>query len=783
MRFRCESCGAQYAISDEKLGKKGVKVRCKKCSNIITVRPQSQDDQSPEQQSTEQQPTEQQPTEEQSQEPAQDERQRDTTSVNSPSDAEQENEFGTTDESSPPTETDESDSSQSFGEGLDLGDDNDLHDALDGLLGDDGLGDELSDEDEDEQDADLDRQATRVFNVEEMQQVQAEREQASIPEDGVGEDFSSHDDSGHEHPASEGGQDRDTVEWYAAVDDEQVGPISLNEFARRWKKGEFDSDTLVWKSGFEDWLTVFDVAEFAFLAEEDSSLDEEPDGENDGEPDWSPSFGAQGESESFDDQEQDESFDDDADRDDEYEEKQDSYSGFDEDESSSTASAAAFSADVDWKPAALSSLSDLAEQELASLKPEDPEPEELPFDTDEESVSGDGMDFDAEMEDGDSSLVAQIAAEQEAIRRAQEEQAEEEKQDEVDQGSGEVLPEMDAQEKARKEKRAEQVIAASVPEERYIPPRASLPKWAIGLMVGGGLMVLTLVGVVGYLLAQKTSPETSTQPVVVPNTVPAAAGTSSNVAQPKVANATTVPSAKNQRSMNNQVASANGPDKKKGQETAPVEKATSASMDSGQKQGDHKDKDAVKTLPKLQAQKKNTATKKQSNRSNSVARKRKKRKSNTRVAMAPKEQKPIEKPKPKRRKSKGGLLDFEDPDDRAFAAEAGIKAPKVVPKVEKKKQLPPLSNADVLTVMKRHLAEFKACNRKQKEVDSTVRGKMVVSFTIGNNGRVIKVGVSPKTAKFKGTYVGGCIKSIIKRLKFPEFGGPKKKIPFPFTVN
>jgi len=38
MRFVCDSCHAQYMISDDKVGANGVKVRCKKCGNVIVVR-------------------------------------------------------------------------------------------------------------------------------------------------------------------------------------------------------------------------------------------------------------------------------------------------------------------------------------------------------------------------------------------------------------------------------------------------------------------------------------------------------------------------------------------------------------------------------------------------------------------------------------------------------------------------------------------------------------------------------------------------------------------------
>ncbi|ABC83077.1 adventurous gliding motility protein GltJ [Anaeromyxobacter dehalogenans] len=38
MKFGCERCDAQYMISDDKVGPNGVKVRCKKCGNVIRVR-------------------------------------------------------------------------------------------------------------------------------------------------------------------------------------------------------------------------------------------------------------------------------------------------------------------------------------------------------------------------------------------------------------------------------------------------------------------------------------------------------------------------------------------------------------------------------------------------------------------------------------------------------------------------------------------------------------------------------------------------------------------------
>jgi predicted Zn finger-like uncharacterized protein len=41
MKFACESCQAQYMISDEKVGPAGVRVRCKKCQHINLIKPVS----------------------------------------------------------------------------------------------------------------------------------------------------------------------------------------------------------------------------------------------------------------------------------------------------------------------------------------------------------------------------------------------------------------------------------------------------------------------------------------------------------------------------------------------------------------------------------------------------------------------------------------------------------------------------------------------------------------------------------------------------------------------
>ena len=149
--------------------------------------------------------------------------------------------------------------------------------------------------------------------------------------------------------------------------------------------------------------------------------------------------------------------------------------------------------------------------------------------------------------------------------------------------------------------------------------------------------------------------------------------------------------------------------------------------------------------------------------------------------------KPAEEEQPKPKKpSGGGLLDYEDEDDKAFDAERGMKkaeAAPAAPPPEAKKELPPLSNADVLAVMKQHLEEFKACNKEQKKRDASVQGKVVVKFTIQPDGKVSAASIDGSTSQFNGTFVAGCISKVIKQASFPEFGGGAKSVPFPFTVK
>jgi len=51
--------------------------------------------------------------------------------------------------------------------------------------------------------------------------------------------------------------------WHLVIDQEQVGPMTVDEVQERFQRGEVDSDGYVWREGFGDWERLADVDVFA----------------------------------------------------------------------------------------------------------------------------------------------------------------------------------------------------------------------------------------------------------------------------------------------------------------------------------------------------------------------------------------------------------------------------------------------------------------------------------------------------------------------------------------
>ena len=209
MRFVCENCRAQYTIKDEKIKPQGVKVRCKKCSHVMTLRlPEADADELS-----------------------------DEATIRMPLPSEEDEETFFMDALIQSGEVPLS--SVSFDEELtasskpaDLGslfDDPELKapstSGFFGALDDEELGDAFE----------------RAISQRPAPSVQASAAiTAAEPSIVISQGLSS--------PSS--------AEWFVAVEDNQVGPLDMRGMKTHWQQGKIGRDSLCWKSGMRDWLPI-----------------------------------------------------------------------------------------------------------------------------------------------------------------------------------------------------------------------------------------------------------------------------------------------------------------------------------------------------------------------------------------------------------------------------------------------------------------------------------------------------------------------------------------------
>lgn len=215
MKFSCDNCGAQYMIADEKVGPRGVKVRCKKCSHIIVVRPRADEE----------------------------------AAASPPSGLEP----GATD----PGDSDFPMGAESTGEDPGLGADapapeagGQIGGAFDSLFGGGDLG--------------LGGDSSRL---------------GAFGGDTAGGDEPHDEEGNGQltdRPTEPAGTAPGEKEWYVAVDDSQVGPIDVAEIEQRWDARELTEDNLAWKAGMSDWAPIAEIPELAYLITERPQESTEP---------------------------------------------------------------------------------------------------------------------------------------------------------------------------------------------------------------------------------------------------------------------------------------------------------------------------------------------------------------------------------------------------------------------------------------------------------------------------------------------------------------------------
>jgi len=254
MRFVCDSCRAQYMISDDKVGAKGVKVRCKKCGFVILVRRTEAATELAE-----------------------------TQVMSSP--------VVNEGSASPSVQTFQAGGDLPFGGGEDslfAGADDEIGAMFDQVLG--GGSPTAAPPDAEVPPDDDEVVQTRVVDASAMQKLAAETAERDD------------DDKTQMEPAPAAAHD-----WYAAIDDKQQGPFSLEKMKELCGRGEVGPDSLCWRAGFSDWLPLSEIGELTSVLSprpakpvisaatsvapaSSAVVDQEDDGgASDGGSDWQPS--------------------------------------------------------------------------------------------------------------------------------------------------------------------------------------------------------------------------------------------------------------------------------------------------------------------------------------------------------------------------------------------------------------------------------------------------------------------------------------------------------------
>lgn len=255
MRFVCDSCRAQYMISDDKVSAKGVKVRCKKCGYVILVRRPDPDDAAASEESTR---ISQNPFADPEGAPSmptgEEEMAGDEEGLHPDAMAPGSAGAPMTVSGTPPS-----------GEGVlsDLADD-EIGAVFDQVLGGGSKTEppEAAAGGEDDLPDDSGDDSTRVVSMDLLRKLASESEEKASGEEPGGSERESAGES-VEKGEDKGKDGVPTTDWFVAVDDEQVGPLTLDKLKDMWDRGEVGAESLCWRAGFPDWTPLSEVAQLA----------------------------------------------------------------------------------------------------------------------------------------------------------------------------------------------------------------------------------------------------------------------------------------------------------------------------------------------------------------------------------------------------------------------------------------------------------------------------------------------------------------------------------------
>ena len=262
MRFVCESCRAQYMINDEKVGPKGVKVRCRKCGYVIHVK------------KTDGAAAKNGPVNA-SNDPD------DATAtqvMNSPLAAGTDATLDLTSPGAPAADPPtsrvnmndpavqaamESKAAKTAAAKEKNGE------AKDTPKNEPKPGDSFLGADEDEIGAVFDSvlaggstgpTTLPTGGLDGKGAVEGDRESTKVLDaDMVKKLAEESNSSGSSNPGLAKVEEVPQQDWYVALNDKQTGPMPLDQLKQHWDKGEVGPDSLCWRAGFSDWIPVSQV--------------------------------------------------------------------------------------------------------------------------------------------------------------------------------------------------------------------------------------------------------------------------------------------------------------------------------------------------------------------------------------------------------------------------------------------------------------------------------------------------------------------------------------------
>ncbi|MCP4502838.1 MAG: DUF4339 domain-containing protein [Deltaproteobacteria bacterium] len=552
-------------------------------------------------------------------------------------------------------------------------------------------------------------------------------------------------------------EEEEEVEWFVAIEDEEVGPLTIEEVEAEVGKGRLLRDSLVWKTGMEDWIPADEVIEVSSFFDTaapgkySSMLDGAPI-EDDAPP---PPTGA-------------DPFDNLPELDGQVDPAWQPHGLTEVYQAANLAEAAqanvkspyaepeslapADDDDAGWSPGAASALSALVEDEMGRLNEGPSMGSGMLPDDDEVGLGSNALD-DLPGQSASSSALGATLADLEASSASPT-------------APGHSLPQMPAVQVAPADNMASPPNTMSAPS---LPP--SYPHNGGGrspvIYVGGGLAAFMMLGVFafGALFFLKSTSDGSSKATKDAELIAAAQAKQNE--EGKIALAAlnakkTAAKTEAEKPTTAEVkatdaaAEANAAEAKAAKAKAAEAKAAEA------KAAEAKADEKSATSEKKKAKRSKLASaKRKSSKSSRKTKPKKNTRSNRESRPAPKPKfSQTRRPKKKRSGDCDPVLDFDCEEKKSSGPKKKTK----------------LAKSDILGALKKKLRKIKACGKKHG-----VTGKIKVRWKISRSGATR--GVKVVTAKYDGSQVGGCLVRVVKKIRFPAYSGQEMKpITFPFKL-